>query len=53
MNKVELLKKCKELGIKKCSSKNKTQLIELINRVFPICWLESFTSVLSEEISFT
>ena len=31
MNKVELLVKCKELGITKCSSKNKTQLIELID----------------------
>jgi site-specific DNA-methyltransferase (adenine-specific) len=31
MSKLELLEKCKELGIKKCSSKNKSQLIELIN----------------------
>ena len=31
MNKIELLEKCKELGITKCSSKNKPQLIELIN----------------------
>lgn len=31
MNKVELIEKCKELGITKCSSKNKTQLIALIN----------------------
>jgi DNA (cytosine-5)-methyltransferase 1 len=31
MNKLELLEKCKELGITKCSSKNKSQLIELIN----------------------
>jgi Na+-transporting NADH:ubiquinone oxidoreductase subunit NqrC len=30
MNKLELLEKCKELGITKCSSKNKSQLIELI-----------------------
>ena len=30
MSKIELLEKCKELGITKCSSKNKTQLIELI-----------------------
>jgi DNA (cytosine-5)-methyltransferase 1 len=30
MNKKELLEKCKELGIKKCNSKNKTQLKELI-----------------------
>ena len=31
MSKLELLEKCKELGITKCSSKNKFQLIELIN----------------------
>lgn len=31
MSKLELLEKCKELGITKCSSKNKSQLIELIN----------------------
>jgi len=31
MCKMDLLEKCKELGITKCSSKNKAQLIELIN----------------------
>jgi len=31
INKINLLKKCKELGITRCSSKNKSQLIELIN----------------------
>ena len=31
MSKIELLEKCKELGITKCSSKNKPQLMELIN----------------------
>ena len=31
MSKLELLEKCKELGITKSSSKNKSQLIELIN----------------------
>ena len=31
MNKIELLEKCKELKITKCNSKNKSQLIELIN----------------------
>ena len=31
MSKLELLEKCKEFGITKCSSKNKTQLMELIN----------------------
>ena len=33
MSKAELLEKCTELGIKKCSSKNKQQLIELIQSV--------------------
>ncbi len=31
MSKIELLEKCKELGITKCSSKSKSELIELIN----------------------
>lgn len=31
MSKVDLLNKCKELNITKCSSKNKSQLIELIH----------------------
>lgn len=31
MTKIELLEKCKEMGITKCNSKNKPQLIELIN----------------------
>ncbi len=31
MSKLELLERCKELGITKCSSKNKSQLMELIN----------------------
>ena len=31
MSRLELLEKCKELGITKCSSKSKSQLIELIN----------------------
>jgi DNA (cytosine-5)-methyltransferase 1 len=31
MSKLKLLEKCKELGITKCISKNKSQLIELIN----------------------
>ena len=31
MSKKELLEKCKELDIRRCSSKNKSQLIELIN----------------------
>jgi DNA (cytosine-5)-methyltransferase 1 len=31
MSKLELLEKCKQLGITNCSSKNKSQIIELIN----------------------
>jgi hypothetical protein len=31
-SKIKLLKKCEELGIKKCKSKNKEKLIELINK---------------------
>jgi DNA (cytosine-5)-methyltransferase 1 len=31
MSKLELLEQCKELGITRCSSKNKSQLIELIH----------------------
>ena len=31
MNKTQLLEKCKELGIANCSTKNKSQLIELIH----------------------
>ena len=31
LSKTELLVKCEELGIKKCKSKNKSELIELIN----------------------
>ena len=36
MNKQELLDKCKELGISNYKSKNKSQLIELINNATPI-----------------
>jgi DNA (cytosine-5)-methyltransferase 1 len=45
MNKVQLLVKCEELGITKCSSKNKSQLIELINskQKIPDCKLETET----------
>jgi len=31
LTKTELLEKCEELGIKKCKSKNKGELIDLIN----------------------
>lgn len=37
MNKIELLKLCKELGISKYSSKNKSQLIELIHSSHKLC----------------
>ena len=33
LSKYELLSKCEELGITKCKSKNKTELIDLINKV--------------------
>ena len=32
LSKTELLEKCEELGIKKCKSKNKSELIDLINQ---------------------
>ena len=32
-SKAALLKKCDELGIVKCKSKNKKRLIELINKI--------------------
>ena len=35
LSKNELLVKCEELGIKKCKSKNKSELIQLINNVNP------------------
>ena len=43
MSKIDLLEKCKELGITKCSSKNKPQLIELINskQQIPNCKLKT------------
>lgn len=31
LSKTEILEKCEELGIKKCKSKNKGELIDLIN----------------------
>jgi hypothetical protein len=36
MSKLELLKKCKELGITKCNSKNKCELIDLINTKYDL-----------------
>jgi len=41
MSKLQLLEKCKELGITKCSSKNKGELIDLINtKAHPIKKIE-------------
>ena len=52
MIKLELLEKCKELGITKCSSKNKSQLIELINSKYNLqdVIVEEPTIVLSNEV---
>jgi DNA (cytosine-5)-methyltransferase 1 len=50
LSKVELLEICKELGITKCSSKNKSQLIELINGKNKV--VEEPTPVLSIENIF-
>ena len=47
MSKLELLEKCKELGITKCSSKNKSQLIELIDCKNKV--VEAPTIILSNE----
>jgi len=44
-SKLELLEKCKELGITKCSSKNKSQLIELIHSKQKITECELKTEV--------
>ena len=43
MSKLDLLDKCKELGITRCISKNKSQLIELINskQKIPNCDLKT------------
>ena len=53
MSKLELLEKCKELGITKCSSKNKSQLLELINSKIkqPNKCIEEPNIVLSNEVS--
>lgn len=37
MTRLELLLKCKELGITRCNSKNKSQLIELIETTRSVC----------------
>jgi DNA (cytosine-5)-methyltransferase 1 len=53
MNKKELLEKCKELGITKCSSKNKSQLIELIQKTKPTVNEENVTSTLMDSHKYT
>jgi DNA (cytosine-5)-methyltransferase 1 len=52
MSKLELLEKCKELCITRCSSKNKSQLIELINSKIeqPTNCIEEQKMVLSNDI---
>ena len=45
MSKLELLEKCKELGVTNCNSKNKSQLIELINSKQKITISETNTKV--------
>lgn len=52
MSKFGLLEKCKELGITKCSSKNKSQLIELIHSKNKNKVVEEDESFLSKEESF-
>ena len=41
LSKTELLEKCEELGIKKCKSKNKGELIDLINTKTPNIKIQS------------
>jgi hypothetical protein len=53
MNKKELLEKCKELGITKCSSKNKSQLIEFIQKTKPTVNEENVTSTLMDSHKYT
>ena len=50
MSKLELLEKCKELGITKCSSKNKSQLIELIHSKQLMSDISNKTTVKKKEI---
>ena len=50
MSKLQLLEKCKELGITKCSSKNKSQLIELIHSKQLMTDISNKTTVKNKEI---
>ena len=49
LSKVQLLEKCKELGITKCSSKTKPQLIELINNKNMVISETVISKTISEE----
>jgi len=49
ISKLKLLEKCKELGITKCNSKNKSQLIELINKKNKVIEEEQKLIVLNKE----
>jgi hypothetical protein len=49
MSKIDLLEKCKELGITTCSSKNKPQLIELINSKNKTSNTEEYKNILISE----
>ena len=56
MSKTELLEKCKELGITKCNSKNKTELCKLIedhthNNNFKVVDMEPTTETVTENPS--
>ena len=49
LKKTELLTKCKELGITKCSNKNKRELIELINKKTILIENESKDNLIENE----
>lgn len=52
LTKKELLNKCNELGIKKCKSKNKVELIKLINNKIKIKYIDLFCGIGSFHYSF-
>jgi predicted RNA methylase len=49
LSKVELLVKCEELGITKCKSKNKSELIQLINSKKPLSNTSNIKLIIEEE----
>jgi len=53
LSKTELLEKCEELGIKKCKSKNKGELIEIINTHTHIPKKQSEFIIEDEEMELT